>query len=62
MTKEQVSVPLSEPLIAFVKQRAAEEARSVAAVVRRLVADAARQYGRHPRRQLFLILSTLLHD
>jgi hypothetical protein len=41
---EQVSVPLPAPLIAFVRQRAGEEQRSVAQVVRMIVAaEAARQ-------------------
>jgi hypothetical protein len=40
---EQVSVPLPAPLIAFVDQRAAEEERSRAAIIRRLIAaEAAR--------------------
>jgi hypothetical protein len=41
---EQVSVPLPAPLIAFVDQRAAEEERSRAAIIRRLIAaEVARQ-------------------
>jgi hypothetical protein len=42
----QVSVPLPPPLREFVRQRAAQEERSMAQVVRRLIAEAAaRQRG-----------------
>jgi hypothetical protein len=37
----QVSVPLPPPLREFVRQRAAQEERSMAQVVRRLIAEAA---------------------
>jgi hypothetical protein len=40
---EQMSVPLPADLRQFVRQRAEEEERSMAAVIRRLVAEAARQ-------------------
>jgi hypothetical protein len=40
---EQISVPLPPELRNFVRERAQQEERSVAAVIRRLVADAARQ-------------------
>ena len=40
--REQVSVPLPADLRAFVEREARREDRSVASVVRRLIADAAR--------------------
>jgi hypothetical protein len=40
---DQVSVPLPPDLRAFVERKAAEEDRSIAAVIRRLIADAAKQ-------------------
>jgi hypothetical protein len=43
MRLEQVSVPLPAPLIEFVDQRAAQEERSRAAIIRRLVAQAWKQ-------------------
>jgi hypothetical protein len=41
MKAEQVSVPLPDDLCAYVRRRAAVEDRSVASVIRRLVAEAA---------------------
>jgi hypothetical protein len=40
---DQVSVPLPPDLRAFVERRAEQEERSIAFVIRRLIADAARQ-------------------
>jgi hypothetical protein len=41
--KEQMTALLDPPLARFVEQRAAEEDRSQAAIIRRLVAEAARR-------------------
>jgi hypothetical protein len=41
--REQISVPLPADLRQFVRERAEREERSQAAVIRRLVAEAARQ-------------------
>jgi hypothetical protein len=46
MRKEKISVPLPAELLAFVEARAKEEAGSVAGVIRRLVAEAARKESR----------------
>jgi len=46
MRKEKISVPLPAELLAFVEARAREEAGSVAGVIRRLVAEAARKESR----------------
>jgi hypothetical protein len=48
---EQVSVPLPAELVAFVDRRAHDEERSRAAVIRRLIAEAARVAGAIESRQ-----------
>jgi hypothetical protein len=45
--REQLSVPLPSELLAYIKERAREEERSLAAIVRRLVAEAAKQHQRN---------------
>lgn len=45
MKTGHVSVPLPDRLREYVQRRAAEEDRSVASVIRRLVAEAARAQG-----------------
>ena len=45
MKAEQVSVPLPDDLRAYVRRQAEREDRSVASVIRRLVAEAAHAEG-----------------
>jgi hypothetical protein len=43
MKRQQITIPINEELRAFIERAAAKEDRTVASMVRRLIAEAARR-------------------